>query len=148
MPTNIPIRNPGLSVTTTNLLLPQGFPAMPASVKQRFPEMAEWEANVLRWYRSLFQALIESNRQTSTSVSQNYAEIQDAFTQLGAFTSTDDNGLKITAVTFDGQEYQIDGTKVVGVQGAAVADSTGAGDVVAQLNTLLARIRAHGLIAP
>lgn len=33
-------------------------------------------------------------------------------------------------------------------QGAAVADATGAGDVVTQLNTLLARLRAHGLIAP
>jgi hypothetical protein len=42
------------------------------------------------------------------------------------------------------------GTKVVGAQGAAVADATGAGDVVAQLNLLLARLRAatgHGLIA-
>lgn len=39
------------------------------------------------------------------------------------------------------------GTKVVGAQGAAVADATGAGDVVAQLNALLARLRTHGLIA-
>lgn len=37
--------------------------------------------------------------------------------------------------------------QVVGTQGAAVADATGAGDVVAQLNALLARCRAHGLIA-
>ena len=37
--------------------------------------------------------------------------------------------------------------QVVGAQGAAVADATGAGDVVAQLNTLLARLRTHGLIA-
>ena len=43
--------------------------------------------------------------------------------------------------------YKVDGTKVVGNQGAAVADATGAGDVVAQLNTLLARCRTHGLIA-
>lgn len=42
---------------------------------------------------------------------------------------------------------QVSGTKVVGAQGAAVADATGAGDVVAQLNALLARVRAHGLIA-
>lgn len=34
------------------------------------------------------------------------------------------------------------------VQPAAVADSTGAGDVVAQLNALLARMRSLGLIAP
>lgn len=37
--------------------------------------------------------------------------------------------------------------QVVGARGAAVADATGAGDVVAQLNSLLARCRAHGLIA-
>lgn len=42
---------------------------------------------------------------------------------------------------------KVAGTKVLGAQGAAVADATGAGDVVAQLNTLLARLRTHGLIA-
>lgn len=46
-----------------------------------------------------------------------------------------------------GSSYSIGATQVVGGQGAAVADATGAGDVVAQLNALLARIRAHGLIA-
>ena len=38
-------------------------------------------------------------------------------------------------------------TKLIGVRGAAVANATGAGDIVAQFNTLLARLRAHGLIA-
>lgn len=37
--------------------------------------------------------------------------------------------------------------QVVTQQQAAVADATGAGDVVAQLNALLARLRTHGLIA-
>lgn len=46
-----------------------------------------------------------------------------------------------------GKVYRVAGTQVVGARGAAVADATGAGDVVAQLNALLARIRAHGLIA-
>lgn len=45
----------------------------------------------------------------------------------------------------------IDGTKVIGAQGAAVADATGGATVDAEartaLNTLLARLRAHGLIA-
>ncbi len=44
-------------------------------------------------------------------------------------------------------EYKVSGTQVVSAQGAAVADATGAGDVVAQLNTLLARLRVHGLIS-
>jgi hypothetical protein len=44
-------------------------------------------------------------------------------------------------------ELRVNGTKVITAQGAAVADATGAGDVVAQLNALLARCRAHGLIA-
>ena len=43
--------------------------------------------------------------------------------------------------------YRVAGIQVIGAQGAAVANATGAGDVVAQLNTLLARCRAHGLIA-
>lgn len=41
----------------------------------------------------------------------------------------------------------VGGTTVVRAQQPAVANATGAGDVVAQLNALLARLRAHGLIA-
>ena len=52
-----------------------------------------------------------------------------------------------TYAAFNAAEFQVNDTKVVGAQGAAVADATGAGDVVAQLNALLARCRAHGLIA-
>lgn len=46
-----------------------------------------------------------------------------------------------------GTAYKVMGTQVLGARGAAVADATGAGDVVAQLNALLARCRTHGLIA-
>ena len=41
----------------------------------------------------------------------------------------------------------ISGTKVIGTQGAAVADATDAASAITQLNALLARMRAHGLIA-
>ena len=44
----------------------------------------------------------------------------------------------------------VDGTKVVGAQGAAIADVTPAADGTAvgtAFNTLLARLRAHGIIA-
>lgn len=44
-------------------------------------------------------------------------------------------------------EYQVAATKVVGAQGAAVADATDAASVITQLNALLARLRTHGLIA-
>lgn len=43
--------------------------------------------------------------------------------------------------------YQVDGTKVVSNQGAAVADATDAATAITQLNAWLARARAHGLIA-
>ncbi len=43
--------------------------------------------------------------------------------------------------------YKVDGTQVVSNRGAHVADATGAGDIVAQFNTLLARLEAHGLLA-
>lgn len=46
-----------------------------------------------------------------------------------------------------GSHIEIDGLRVLSAQGAAVADATGAGDIVAQFNTLLARLRAHGIIA-
>ncbi len=48
----------------------------------------------------------------------------------------------------DVTSLKVAGTKVVGAQAAAVADATGALDVVAQLNDLLAKLRTHGLIAP
>lgn len=43
--------------------------------------------------------------------------------------------------------YFVGANQVVGARQPAVADATGAGDVVAQLNALLARLRTHGLIA-
>lgn len=43
--------------------------------------------------------------------------------------------------------FKVGGTKVIGAQGAAVADATDAGSVIARLNDLLARLRTHGLIA-
>lgn len=56
---------------------------------------------------------------------------------------------RVTAGTLNHlASFSVAGTQVVGARGAAVADATGPGDVVAQLNALLARCRAHGLIAP
>ena len=46
-----------------------------------------------------------------------------------------------------GTEYRRAGTKILGAQGAAVADATDATSAITQLNALLARCRAHGLIA-
>jgi hypothetical protein len=54
----------------------------------------------------------------------------------------------IGAVNIDTSDgLQVQGTKVVGAQGAAVADATDAASVIARLNDLLSRLRAHGLIA-
>jgi hypothetical protein len=52
---------------------------------------------------------------------------------------------------FDGVAFSVcdqNLVQVVTTRQAAVADATGAGDIVAQFNALLARIRTHGLIAP
>lgn len=43
--------------------------------------------------------------------------------------------------------YKVDNTQVVGNRGAAVADATDAATAITQLNTLLSRLRTHGLIA-
>ena len=45
-----------------------------------------------------------------------------------------------------GKRYYLGGTQVVGAQGATVADATDATDVITQLNSLLAKLRTHGLI--
>ncbi len=52
----------------------------------------------------------------------------------------------LTNVSFGNAQLQINGTKVVGAQGAAIANAT-AGTAVTQFNTLLATLRTHGLIA-
>lgn len=60
----------------------------------------------------------------------------------------------LAGATFTGPvqatEYRVSGTKVVGAQGAAVADAAGGATIDAEartaINTLLARLRTHGLI--
>ena len=47
--------------------------------------------------------------------------------------------------TIDG--YKVGANQVIGTRGAAVPDATDAATAITQLNTLLARLRAHGLIA-
>jgi hypothetical protein len=56
------------------------------------------------------------------------------------------------SVTKDGavwalKEFRVGANKVLGAQGAAVADATDATSVITQLNALLSRLREHGLIA-
>jgi hypothetical protein len=71
-----------------------------------------------------------------------HVQVDENGTEIdGPFTSRD--GVNVDS----GSVYKVNGTQVVGAQGAAVADATGSADVVAQLNALLARCRAHGLIA-
>jgi hypothetical protein len=55
----------------------------------------------------------------------------------------DEAGLDVQA----GNVLKIGGTQVIGARGAGVADATDAASAVTQLNALLARCRAHGLIA-
>lgn len=63
--------------------------------------------------------------------------------QIGAPTGGDKGA---GTLNLDNDLYK-DGVKVVGAQGATVADATDAATAITQLNALLARIRAHGLIA-
>lgn len=53
------------------------------------------------------------------------------------------NGVELPS----GRGFRINGNQVVGARGAAVADATDAASAITQLNALLARCRAHGLIA-
>lgn len=62
----------------------------------------------------------------------------------GRTLDIEDAGLNLAA----GRVYKINTQQVVGARGAAVADATDAASVITQLNALLARLRAHGLIAP
>ena len=65
-------------------------------------------------------------------------------------------GTAVDIITLDGANVnivaghtiKIGANQVVGPRGAAVADATDAASAITQLNALLARLRAHGLIAP
>lgn len=71
---------------------------------------------------------------------------------IGAATPATGSALEVTGAVamtdanLTGALY-VDAIKVVGNQGAAVADATDAASVIARLNDLLARLRTHGLIA-
>jgi hypothetical protein len=70
---------------------------------------------------------------------------------LGGSTTGTQTTATVTSSAIDlaaGKVLKVNGTQVVGGQGGAVSDATDATTVIAQLNTLLARLRAHGLIAP
>jgi hypothetical protein len=69
--------------------------------------------------------------------------------EYAAFTGGASGELRLTTDfnIDDAGGLQVQGTKVVGVQGAAVANATDAASAITQLNALLARSRTHGLIA-
>lgn len=89
----------------------------------------------------------------------------DAFTKraLGVAATTsvptradaDARYAQLSGATFTGAveatQFKVGGTKVVGAQGALVADASGGATIDAEartaINTLLARLRTHGLIA-
>ena len=71
-------------------------------------------------------------------------EVADVLTALveGAEEAT----TEVVSITTD-LGLRVTGKKVIGAQGAAVADATSAATAITQVNLLLARARAHGLIA-
>ena len=77
----------------------------------------------------------------------NAATVRSSISAAKSGVNTDITELNGASQVDVSARYEVAGTQVVQAQGAAVPDATGAGDVVAQLNTLLARLRAHGLIA-
>ena len=62
-------------------------------------------------------------------------------------TGTQDMALGGNLALASGKRISINGQGVLGSRGAAVADAIDAASAITQLNALLARVRAHGLIA-
>lgn len=67
--------------------------------------------------------------------------------RLASFGSNVDGAVLAGGLQVAGN-IAVAGTQVVGPRGAAVANATDAASVITQLNAALARLRAHGLIAP
>jgi hypothetical protein len=61
--------------------------------------------------------------------------------------ATDASGQCFCIADGSDSRLEINGTKVVGEQEAAIADATGTSDVVDRVNDILAAMRTHGLIA-
>jgi hypothetical protein len=77
----------------------------------------------------------------------------NSFVSLSAYSNGNQVTLADTATNFtqpinllNSGELRINGTKVVGVQQSAIADSAG-GDEQAKINAILTALRNHGLIA-
>ena len=86
--------------------------------------------------------LVDGARTTSYGV---FVNVANAGTNYGIYVA---NGLSYFGGNANvASQYQVAGTKVIGAQGAAVADATDAASAITRLNALLARCRAHGLIA-
>lgn len=93
-----------------------------------------------------------SNIEPSTDSTRNIGGVDLYFLNAYTRTVTLETGTTLSGGLVSGcvgteSGYAVGVTKVVGTQEAAVDNATGAGDVVAQLNALLARLRTHGLIA-
>jgi hypothetical protein len=91
-----------------------------------------------------FRALVDADVPDALTV--NGGTIEN--TPVGASTAATG---KFTTVDSTSSEYRANGTKVLGAQGASVADASGGATVDtearAAINALLARARAHGWIA-
>jgi len=92
---------------------------------------------------NLYNGKIFSNDGTRALIldGQNFVSL----TVGGGFTANfQSTGLDLAG----GKALSVGGQQVVGGRGAAVADATDAASAITQLNALLARCRAHGLIGP
>lgn len=93
-------------------------------------------------------AAARGHRSTSIGTDSIVASAHTGSIALGFDAETSAAGqLMIGSVAQPITSVVVSGTKILGVQGAAVADATDAGSAITQLNLALARLRAHGLIA-
>lgn len=120
----------------------------------RFQMGAYWGV-VIAGNRQADPPAFEGGGPTDPSLTVVGATVGAPVLRVAAASGQTGDTLEITAsdratvlASFDASGHlKVGGTQVVGAQGAAVADATNATDVITQLNALLARLRAHGLIA-
>ena len=74
-------------------------------------------------------------------------EVRATQVRVGSNTNIASKKLEVTGDILASGDFYRGSTKVLGAQGAAVADATDAASVIARLNDLLARLRTHGIIA-
>lgn len=147
-----------ITFTSSSVLFPAGSVALPAIGFSGDPNTGMYSAgaNIIGFTmdggasqgaRIFFEVDPTNTNSARIRLVESYTYTQAASIRAENSAGTAQGLLLDTTYVDTNTAYKVAGTQVVSARGAAVADATDAATVITQLNTLLARLRTHGIIA-